>query len=473
MSRTLHPPSPIVVVDDEPLILKSIDMALRFSGFNNVITCPDSRQVMDILSRQQTQVLLLDLAMPHVRGEELLSLVTSELPEIPVIIITGAVDVEVAVKCMKNGAFDYLVKPFVEERLITAVRHAVAFRDLYRENQTLKQRIISDEIEHPDMFAGIVTGNRQMLSLFKYVEAVASSPQPVLITGETGVGKELFAQAIHTLSGLKGRFLPVNVGGLDDHLFSDTLFGHARGAYTGAVEARRGMVEQTSGGTLFLDEIGDLSLTSQVKLLRLLQEKEYQPLGRDKPVQASARILTSTHRDLEELLMRKEFRKDLFYRLRTHHIHIPPLRERMDDVPLLVTHFLDEAAATLNKMKPEPSPEMLQILAAHSFPGNVRELKTLIFDAVARSNAKTLAHDHLTPHIASEVGEGHKALRGEMEPGNTPPFAFSVKLPTIRQATEALVLEAMKRAAGNQTVAARLLGISQQALSKRLKKQEM
>ncbi len=468
MNDTLYPDLPVMVVDDEEAILFSIDTSLQMAGLNNIITCNDSRKVMDILSGRQIEIMLLDLTMPYLTGEDLLGKVIREFPEIPVVIITGTVDVETAVRCMRTGAFDYVVKPLEESRLVTAVRQALSFRELKRENLALQECILSDTLEHPEAFASIITNNKKMLSLFKYIETIAATSQPVLITGETGVGKEMIAKAIHAVSGFAGLFTPVNVAGLDDHAFSDTLFGHVKGAFTGADKDRNGLVEQAAGGTLLLDEIGDLNNSSQVKLLRLLQEGEYLPLGSDNPKYSDARVLAATNQELRSQQDEGKFRRDLFYRLGTYHIHVPPVRERMDDIPLLVENFLEEAAQTLSKKKPTVPKELITLLGTYSFPGNVRELRAMAFDAVSRHTSKMLSLDVFRSYIKKQ---GEKPLSPEHEKKEDGLIIFPQRLPTIKQATELLVAEAMNRSRGNQSVAAQILGISQPALSKRLKKQ--
>jgi DNA-binding NtrC family response regulator len=285
----------------------------------------------------------------------------------------------------------------------------------------------------------------------------------VLITGESGTGKELIAQALHALSRAGQSLVAVNVAGLDDSVFADTLFGHARGAFTGADAPRRGMVEAAGAGTLFLDEIGDLSLASQVKLLRLLQEGEYFPLGADQPRQSRARIVVATHQDLAGRQAAGSFRKDLFFRLRTHHLHIPPLRARKDDIPLLLDHFLEEAAGELGKKKPTPPRELPVLLAAYSFPGNVRELRAMVYDAVSAHQGGVLSMESFRRFIGAPPSAAGDPAEG------TSPFAAVAELPTLSGAVDLLVEEALRRAQGNQTIAARLLGISQPALSKRLK----
>jgi DNA-binding NtrC family response regulator len=475
MSHQIQPSHPILIVDDEEPILLAVDTALQMAGFNNTLACGDSRQVMDLAAQNKPELMLLDLTMPHIDGRQLLDQINRDFPEIPVIIVTGAVDVDTAVACMKSGAFDYLIKPIDADRLVTAVQRAIAFRDLKRENYALRQHILSDSLEKPDAFVNIITNNKKMLAIFQYIESIAQTTQPVLIRGETGVGKELIAQTLHDLSGLKGPFVTINVAGLDDNVFSDTLFGHVRGAFTGADRDRSGLVEKAAGGTLFLDEIGDLSAASQVKLLRLLQEGDYFPLGVDEPKRAHARIVASTNVDLWERQKTGRFRKDLNYRLRTHRIYIPPLRERTDDIDLLLDHFLQVAARMLNKKKPSVPESLLTLLKTYPFPGNVRELQTLVFDAVSQHKSGILSLDVFKAHIKRHQNrEGGEPNRVESPPeGGVQPLTFAKRLPTIKQAVHLLVTEAMRRADGNQTIAANLLGISQQALSKRLKKMNL
>ncbi|MGD9210545.1 MAG: sigma-54 dependent transcriptional regulator, partial [Desulfobacteraceae bacterium] len=391
MTILLKPPHPILIVDDEESILLAIDTTLQMAGFNHTITMQDSRKVMELLTRQPIDVMLLDLNMPHVDGHRLLDIINCEYPDIPVIIVTGAVDVETAVRCIKVGAFDYIIKPVEEERLITAVNRAIAFQELKNENIALRQHILDDNLEKPDAFKQIITSNKKMLLIFQYIESIAKTSQPVLIRGETGVGKELIARTLHELSGLQGRFVAVNVAGLDDNVFSDTLFGHAKGAFTGAEYSRNGLIEQAAGGTLFLDEIGDLNHTSQVKLLRLLQEGEYFSLGSDIPQISDARLVAATNQNLTHLQENGHFRKDLNYRLRTHRIYIPPLRQRLDDIPLLVDHFLRQTARKLKKKKPTIPKELLTLLKTYSYPGNIRELQSMIFDAVSQHKGGILS----------------------------------------------------------------------------------
>jgi DNA-binding NtrC family response regulator len=421
---------------------------------------------MPLLSKQEIEVMLLDLSMPHISGEELLPLVTKDFPDVPVIIITGSNDVDTAVACMKSGAFDYMVKPVEKTRLISGLKRAIEIRELQRENRLLKAHVLSDQLEHPEAFSEIVTNSETMLSIFQYIEAISISPQPVLITGETGVGKELIARVIHTLSNRKGNFVPVNVAGLDDNVFADTLFGHKKGAFTGADQARSGLIEQASGGTLFLDEIGDLSPTSQVKLLRLLQDGEFFPLGSDIVKHSDARVVVATNEDLQTLQESGKFRKDLYYRLRAHHIHIPPLRDREEDLPILMDHFLTKASKALGKHKPTPPVELFGLLATYPFPGNIRELESLIFDAVTSCKSEKLS---LEP-FRSYMHQNGSAAKAEVPVRPIKPSTLPEKMHSISSMTEKqMIIDALNKTNQNRTKAAELLQISRRTLQNKIK----
>jgi DNA-binding NtrC family response regulator len=469
MKETTYPELPVMVVDDEAQALTSFELTLRSAGIANFICCQDSRDVMPMLARREIEIMLLDLWMPHLSGDELLRRITVDHPDVPVIIVTGADDVDTAVKCMKQGAFDYIVKPVETSRLVSSVKRGIELRELHRENQMLKARVLSDQLSRPEAFADIVTDSPAMRSIFQYVEAVAPSPRPVLITGETGVGKELVARAVHTLSNRKGTFVPVNVAGLDDHVFADTLFGHKKGAFTGALEGRPGLVEQAAGGTLFLDEIGDLSAVSQVKLLRLLQDGEYLPLGSDIAKRSDARIVVATNQDLDAARNAGRFRKDLYYRLCGHRLQLPPLRERPEDLPVLLDHFLEGAAKSLGKKKPTPPDELHKLLGVYSFPGNVREMESMVYNAVSIHTAGKLSMDAFKSAIFKTQPSLDSAAAGPVDAA-VEQTVFPDPLPTLKQVEALLVDEALRRSGGNQAIAAMMLGITRQALNKRLKK---
>lgn len=468
MTQVKNPPNPILIVDDEPQILLSVEVNLRSKGFDNIIRCQDSRKVKSIMDDQQVELLLLDLTMPYITGQEILARVSNDHPDTPVIIITGHNEVQTAVDCMRDGAHDYMVKPIDPDRLVNAIRHALEIKSLRHENEILKSRFFSDTLSNPDAFSHILTKSPRMKSVFKYCEAIAGGSYPVLISGETGTGKDLIAQAMHNLSQRNGDLVAVNVAGLDDNMFWDTLFGHVKGAYTGADKARPGMVDKAANGTLFLDEIGDLKEHGQVKLLRFLEKAEYHPLGADTPKTTNARVLVATHKDINKLQARGEFRTDLYYRLRTHYIYLPALRERKEDIPLLVDFFSEEAAQEFNKKKPGCGKEVIRLLQGYSFPGNIRELKAMVFNAVSNTETGMLT----TTSFRNYFHESDLHVDGKTETMDDFREWFSKmdRLPTLKEASELLVEGALERTNKNQRAAAFMLGISPQALNQRLKK---
>ncbi len=465
MSQRLFPRNPVLIVDDEESILHAIDLTLRSEGITHTLKIKDGSDVMPLLLKKNFQVILLDITMPGVSGDILLKKITEEFPHIPVIIVTGSREVDMAVQCMKNYAFDYMVKPIEDSRLVSGVRRAIELRRLYDENRLLTRHPRTGALEHPSAFCQILTRNKEMKNLFKYAESVAVSPFPLMITGETGVGKELMAKAVHDASDPQKSFVSINVAGIDDNTFSDTLFGHVKGAFTGADSLREGLIARASGGTLFLDEIGDLKIESQVKLLRILQENEYFMLGSDIPKPMDTRIIAATNLDLDLQKKSGRFRKDLYYRLTTHHIHLPPLRERLDDLHLLTDFFITRAAENCAKPKPAYPPQLIHLLDNYDFPGNIRELKSMVFDAVTALDSSKLS---LKPF---------KTIMGTLSSENLRPYALQEegffkgwdRLPSMARAQFLLIQEALKRTHNNQSMAADLLGISRQRLARHLK----
>ena len=464
MSEFKNPQKPIVIVDDEVHLLHSIDLTLNEAGINNTILFGDSRVVEEFVNNNSITLMLLDLTMPHIRGEELLEKIAPNFPDLPIIVVTGDTELETAIKCMKLGAFDYIVKPIENTKLINVVNNALSMKKLKEENVLLKSKLIANTLENPEAFVEIKTVNSKMKSIFNYMEAIACTTEPILITGETGVGKELIAKALHKLSGRTGNFVTTNIAGLDDQMFSDTLFGHKRGSFTTANEDRKGQIEKASGGTIFLDEIGDLNFLSQVKLLRLLQEKEFYPLGSDNPKFTDALIILATNKNLAEMVNEGSFRKDLFYRLNVHHITPIPLRERLDDLPILIEYFLETAANSFNKKKPTVPHELNTLLSTYNFPGNIRELKSIIFDAVSRHKSKIMSLDSFKEHISPE---NINIIKEENFKENSQ-IIFGERLPTLKEAQNVLVQEALKRSNNNQSIAAKLLGVTRQALNRRV-----
>lgn len=446
-------PLPIVVVDDDQQMLQIYRTVLKGHGVGPVVTFEDGEELVPFLQKNDAAAVLLDLALPTVNGAELLPRLAEEFPHLPVLIITGLAEVGQAVSCMRAGACDYLLKPIDHPLFLAAIDRALG---LSEDEGRLRQR----RMPFPD----IVTEDRQMLKLLKKAQAVSHSGQPVLITGETGVGKELFAEAVHRLSGKKGALVTVNVAGLDDAVFSDTLFGHRKGAFTGAQENREGLIRKASGGTLFLDEIGDLREVSQVKLLRLIQEHEYLPLGSDAAARSDAGIVVATNRDLKLLLEQGRLREDLYYRLNCHRVHIPPLRERRGDIPILLEHFVTLAARQMGKQRPWYPGELPRLLQQYHFPGNVRELQAMVYDAVALHEKGSLS----LAGFRARIGAFSSELR-TMEEHEVVTVTFN-GFPSIKQAQTQLISEALRMSNGNQGEAASLLGISRQALNNRLRR---
>jgi DNA-binding NtrC family response regulator len=456
----------VLLVDDEPQILLSHSLMLRTEG-TDTITLQDSREVMPLLSKKDVTVVVLDLTMPHISGTKLLSMIKYDHPHISVIIMTATNEIDKAVECVMEGATDYLVKPVEKSRFISSIKRAVELNTLKKEVSLLSQRLLTDGVCNEKAFSPIITKSKKISSIFNYVEAISMSRKPVCITGETGVGKELFARSLHDTTELSGPFVEVNVAGLDDAMFSDTLFGHKRGAYTGADRERNGLIVKASDGTLLLDEIGDLNELSQVKLLRLLENGTYYPLGSDIPEKSNTRVVTTTNKDLGKAASKGKFRKDLYYRLSSHHIVVPPLRERIEDIPLLLSHFLLDAAGSLKKKVPTVPPELRSLLSNYYYPGNVRELQAMVFDAVSQHRSGILSMDSFKRHTIKHAATFKKGLSDKVEDSQSY-IDISGRFPTLKEVNDILITEAMKRSKDNQGVAASMLGLTRQALNKRL-----
>lgn len=460
--RNDAPGKRVLLVDDEESTLSLASLTLRKAGISDVVCVSDSRAVPHYLAEHQVALVLLDLHMPRLSGMELLEIIRRDFPCTQVAIVTASHDLDQAIACMKSGAVDYLVKPVEFNRLVACVRNALSMVELQGEVAALKRSLLDRTLENPGAFSAILTRDHNMYAIFQYVEAVAPSLQPILILGETGTGKELMAESVHKASGVPGEFVTVNVAGLDDTMFSDCLFGHKKGAFTGADTARDGLVSKAARGTLFLDEIGDLGEASQIKLLRLLQQNEYYPVGSDTQKRSSARIVLATNVDLEERIAEGRFRRDLYYRLRTHQIFIPPLRERPHDIALLTRHFAGVAFELYRKKIPiRISSETLALLQRYPFPGNIRELQALLFDAVARQTTGSVRPKDLgLPKLSVAEGEAAPA---------TSAFAHLFgRFPTLQEVEELLLDEALQIANGNHSRASLLLGVTRKTVTNRL-----
>lgn len=460
-------PIKLLIIDDEIDFRESIALYFLDAGFT-VYGASNGREGLDMFERERPDVVFTDLRMPVMDGFEVISTLTGLSPETPIIVLSGVGLVKDVIHAMRLGARDYLVKPILDmDELKIVIMRALRESSLLKEIDSLKDKLLSGHLRHKDAFAPIKTRNLAMIAIMQYLEAIAVASEPVLITGETGTGKELLAQAVHKISERKGHFVPVNVSGLDDQMFADTLFGHVKGAFSGADQRREGLLAQAAGGTLFLDEIGDLHETSQIKLLRLLQEREFYPLGSDTPKRTDARIVTATNRDLRSMVNKGAFRPDLYYRLFAHQIKVPPLRERDGDIALLLEVFLHDAAKAFGKKKPTCPPELCAYLTAYCFPGNVREMRAMVFDAVARHDRGVLSIDSFRQAIGSELS-AKSLVSDTLKRSIILRNGDAERMPTLDEAEIVLIEQALDLANGNQGVAATYLGISRNALNKRI-----
>jgi DNA-binding NtrC family response regulator len=457
----------LLVVDDEPGILTEVSLLLNANDISQVTTLSDSRQVIPYINEHPVSVVMLDWVMPKLTGGEILEMLTADHPEITVIVMTAMGDVETAVGAMKQGAFDFLTKPVDPNRLVASVKKALQVSELGNQNRILKDYLLADRLRNPDAFEGIITTSKKMRGIFQYIEAIASSRLPVLIKGETGVGKELLARAIHKVSGVQGPFVSLNVAGLDDFMFSDTLFGHKKGAFTGADSKRDGLIATAAAGTIFLDEIGDMPLPSQIKLLRLLQEREFYRIGSDLLMKSDARVIAASNVDFTALRAEGKFRNDLYFRLCAHEFQVPPLRERLEDIGVLVQYFAEQAAQEQGKPVPAIAAGVISSLQQCAFPGNIRELYNIVHHAVTCNETGIL-------NVSDFPGLKHVSAPtrnfGPIDDSN-PLFAQFGKFPTIMQVEEFMIAEAMKITNGNQTAAAEMLGLTRPTLNKRLKQE--
>jgi DNA-binding NtrC family response regulator len=455
----------ILIVDDDKGFMESVRRTLITNNCTNVMMLDDSRKIIAELDRSGISVILLDWIMPHVSGAELLQEIISSHPAIPVIIMTAVTDAETIVNCIRQGAFDYITKPLDENRLLSCLNKAIQVSTYEERVQRLAAYLQGAPMERPELFTDFITNSPKIHGVLKTIDTVASTHSPILITGETGVGKELIAHVIHRASNLPGKLVSVNVAGLDDdEIFSDTLYGHVKGAFTGASEMREGLISMAAEGTLFFDEIGDLGQKSQVKLLRLIQEQEYYRIGSDSVQKCTARIVAASNRNFDEMRHKGEFRNDLYYRLCGYHIHIPSLRERPEDIPLLFTHFVEKTARELGKTPPVIPQNVHQALQEYEFTGNVRELINMAKNAVTLSTSRYLSIDDF---LGITADPSHCTLRVIKDKPYRLQAAFEA-FPNLEDVERLMVEEALHASNGNKAMAARILGISRTTLLKKL-----
>jgi two-component system nitrogen regulation response regulator NtrX len=443
----------ILIVDDEPSIVQSLKGLLVDEGFE-VMTAPNGYEALKIIESESPDLVLLDIWMPGIDGIETLKEIKANNPFIQVIIITGHGNVETAVKATKLGAFDLIEKPLSIDKVIVGINNALNFRRLEEENRYLRKKTLAKNS---------IDGNSpSVLALKQKVAAVASTDTWVLITGENGTGKELVARTIYQLgSRAEKPFVDVNCAAIPEELIESELFGHEKGAFTGAATKKRGKFEIASGGTILLDEIGDMSLKTQAKILRVLQEQQFQRVGGSRVLKVDVRVIAATNKDLASEIKKGTFREDLYYRLNVVPIEVPSLRERKDDIPLLADHFLDDCAIQNRSRRKHIDPEALELLAAYPWPGNVRELKNLIERLVILVPGARITPDDIPPSYRTD------------DLSTTAIETDCLSIDDFKEAKktfeEAYLRDKLRENDGNVSQTARRIGVGRSYLHKKLK----
>jgi DNA-binding NtrC family response regulator len=451
----------IIAIDDDQTFLKSIKRSLVTSGFKFITLESDPKKAASIFKDGQTfEIALIDVSMPGMLGLELLENIKNNSPDTECIMVTGLDEAAAAVRAMKIGAYDYLVKPVERDDLILTIKRALERKRLFNIADIGKGTRLP-ELLNEDAFKSIVTGSANVLKILKETELHAASDVPVLISGESGTGKELLARAVHAASPRAASvFTPVNMASLTGTLFDAEFFGHTKGAFTGAEKDRPGYLEYSNGGTLFLDEISNLPLELQGKLLRVLQDGEYLKLGTDTPRKTDVRFISATNEDLEKLMAKKLFRRDLYYRLKGGWLHLPALRQRKEDIPVLVNYFLNEFLG-IDK-NPGIEEEALSLLFNYDYPGNIRELKSIIKSAVNLAHGRKISKRFLPDTIQKQ-----KPKTGPLcQPGTEP-------LVSLAQMEKSYILKVYRQTGKNKSQTARLLGIALNTLRKKLESYEV
>lgn len=437
----------ILIVDDEEVALNSVKRLLKWRGIRNVEVCDNGKDAINRIRETDFDIVLLDLLMPEVDGLQVLESTKPYRPHTEFVILTAIDDIPTTVKAIRLGAYDYLVKPVDNDLLFLAIKRAYEHRGLLI---GLSATAGDDKREVPVAFCEIITQCPRMLYLLSYAQVMAGSGNPVMITGESGTGKELVAMGIHRAGPMpKGPFIAVNVNAIPATMFESQFFGHAKGAFTGAESPHRGYFEQADGGTLFLDEIGELPIGLQAKLLRILEEKSFYPLGAAKPIWVDVRVISASNRNIDKACQEGNFRLDLLYRLKSAHIHLPPLRERLGDIPLLASHFLSKACLHYKKEIGGFSSEAMDILNGRDYLGNVRELSQVIENAVLLADFNLILPHHLG-----------------MTPTSQSPFARH--LCTLKENDEEHLVYVLTNTKGDRSQTAQALGITVRQLQRKI-----
>ena len=445
----------ILLVDDEAIALTNLTHVLQREGYA-VTACRDGEAALAALKRSEFDLVLTDLKMPGIDGMEVLREVRASYPDVPVIMITGYATLDSAVEAMKAGAYHYIAKPFRLAEAREVVRSALELRRVKRENRELRLRV--EQLQSPHT---LITQDLGMQRLLETARQIATTDSSIVIHGESGTGKELLARYVHQCSRRsQGPFVAFNCGALSEDLAASELFGHEKGAFTGAQGRKIGLFEAAQGGTLFLDEVAELPMSVQIKLLRVLQEREVLRVGSVEPVRIDVRVLAASNRDLKEAVEAGQMRNDLYFRLNVVTLSLPPLRERRDDIPLLAYFLLRKFAVTMDRPVKEISAEAMQRLVEYDYPGNVRELSNFIERGVALAQGETLDVEHLPQHL------GKLTVRVF-----TPAMAAAPA--TLEAQEKEHILNALAAAKGNRSEAARMLGIDRVSLWRKLKKYGM
>jgi two-component system response regulator HydG len=470
MPETADPkPVRVLVVDDEPTLLRALEALLRKKGYD-VVGLDSPITATQKLAAEDFDVALLDIKMPQLSGLELLNAVKHRRPEIEVIMMTGHATVETALQAVRSGAYDYLTKPFDDVELVArSVAKAAERKALWDRNKQLENQLREREGLPPD---GLVGASAPIREVQRMIDAVAYSATTVLITGESGTGKELVARALHTRSPRKSQpFVALNCGALTETLLESELFGHVKGAFTGAQRDQKGLFDAADGGTIFLDEIGDIPLSTQVRLLRVLQESEIKRVGSADSVKVDVRVLAATHRDLPKLVKSGKFREDLFYRLNVINIPLPSLRDRSEDVPLLAHHFLRRYSDRLGKRVKTLSPEALELLCGYRWPGNVRELENAVERAVVLCRADTVTPADLPPAVTGRTAPLVREVPAGGDEQQWLALSYAAAKETALRRFEKSYVDALMRACDNNiSAAARKAGMDRSNFKRVLRK---